>query len=39
MAVKMTVCFKISDQKDRHMLRMHRTRDQVLSNLSIIYFD
>jgi hypothetical protein len=25
----MTVCSKISGQKDRYMLRMHRTRDQV----------
>ena len=32
----MTVCFKISGQKDRHMLRMHRTRDWVFSNFFII---
>ena len=25
----MTICSKISDQKDRYMLRMHRTRDRV----------
>jgi hypothetical protein len=25
----MTVCSKISGQKDRYMLRMHRTRDRV----------